>query len=153
MVINSLMQSLNKRKIIYISVITGLLLNLIFDIPLMNLFHKLNLPAYYGAITATLIGFLVSNIMSMIYLNKEMKLDYKETILSIPRFIISIVILIISLKLFKLILPINTTSRLIQVFNLLISGIVNGGIYLIINFKSIKTLLPQKLLKKLKLTN
>ena len=115
----------------------------------MNLFYKLNLPAYYGAITATLIGFLVSNTMSMIYLNKEMKLDYKETISVIPRFIISVIILIISLELFKLILPIDTESRLIQVFNLFVSGIICGGIYLIINFKSIKTILPNKILEKL----
>ena len=117
----------------------------------MNLFHKLNLPAYYGAITATLIGFLVSNTMSMIYLNKEMKLDYKETISVIPRFIISVIILIISLELFKLILPIDTGNRLIQVFNLLISGIICGGIYLVINISSIKTILPQKILRKLRL--
>jgi len=153
MVLNSLMQSLNKRKIIYLSVITGLILNLILDVPFMNLFHKLGLPAYYGAITATLVGFLVSNIMSLIHLNKEMKFEYKETLNTIPRFIISSIILVILLKLFNIILPTDTTNRLLQVLNLLVSGIVCGGIYLLINFKSLKTILPKKLLTKLHIEN
>lgn len=149
MVINSLMQSINKRKIIYFSVVTGLLLNLILDIPFMHLFYNLNLPAYYGAITATLVGFLVSNTISLIYLNKEMHIDYKETLLTIPRFILSTVLLIVILTIFKTILPIDNPNRLIQLVNILLSGIVGGGIYLLINFKSIKTILPPKLLKKL----
>ena len=95
MVINSLLQSLNKPKIIYTSVILGLLANLILDIPLMNLFYKLNLPAYYGAITATLIGFIISNTLSILYLQRKMEFNYKETIKSIPRFIISVIVLII----------------------------------------------------------
>lgn len=153
MVNNSLLQSLNKPKIIYSSVILGLLLNLTLDIPLMNLFYNLNLPAYYGAITATLIGFLASNGLSIIYLQKNMNFNYKETIKTIPRFILSIIILIIMIYLFNQILPINSTSKLIQLINLAISGIVCGGTYLLINFKHIKVLLPKKILKKLKLDN
>ena len=70
MVNNSLLQSLNKPKIIYSSVILGLLINLVLDVPLMNLFYNLNLPAYYGATTATLVGFLVSNGLTIIYLKR-----------------------------------------------------------------------------------
>lgn len=151
MVINSLLQSLNKSKLIYISVISGLITNLVLDIPLMYLFSKLNIPAYYGAITATLLGFLLSNSISIIYLNKELHLNYQETIKAIPIFILSAIILIVSFKCFNLILPINNPSRLVQVFNLAISGLIGGTIYLLINFKYIKDLLPKKILNKLKL--
>ena len=151
MVINSLLQSLNKSKLIYISVISGLITNLVLDIPLMYLFSKLNLPAYYGAITATLLGFLLSNSISIIYLNKELHLNYQETIKTIPRFILSAIVLVLLFKCFNLILPINNPSRLVQVFNLAISGLVGGTIYLLINFKYIKDLLPKKILNKLKL--
>ena len=140
MVNNSLLQSLNKPKIIYSSVILGLLTNLILDIPLMNLFYKLNLPAYYGAITATLLGFLLSNALSITYLKKELQFNYKETLKTIPRFIISIIILIIMLLGFNKILPTNSYSKLVQLFNLAVSGIVCGATYLIINYKHIKQL-------------
>lgn len=149
MVNNSLLQSLNKPKIIYSSVILGLITNLILDIPLMNLFYKLNLPAYYGAITATLLGFLVSNALSIIYLKKELQFNYKETLKTIPRFVISIIILIIMLLGFNKILPTNSYSKLVQLFNLAVSGIVCSATYLIINYKHIKQLLPSKIVNKI----
>ena len=138
---------------VYISVITGIILNIVLDVPLMYLFNYLNLPAYYGAITASLIGVLVSNIMSIIFLKKKMNLNHQETLKSIPRFIISVIILITSLNIFNHILPINTTSRVIQLLNILISGVISGGIYLVINWKNIETILPQKILNKLHIKN
>lgn len=152
MIVNSLLQSINKQKIIYFSVIVGQLINVALDIPFIKLFAKLNLPAYYGAIAATLVCFIVSNAISMIYLNKEMHLSYKETIKTIPRFIISTIILIFMLEIFKAILPINSTSRLTQVINIFVSGIVCAGVYFLINLKSIASILPEKITKKLKLS-
>ncbi len=151
MVINSLLQSLNKSKMIYLSVISGLIINLALDIPMMYLFNALQLPAYYGAIFATFLGFLVSNTISIIYLNKEMSFKYHETIKTIPRFIISIIVLIVTISLLKIVLPIDSPNRLIQVINLLITGLISLGSYLLINFKYLKEILPQKVLKKLHL--
>ena len=151
-VVNSLLQSINAEKIIYKSVIIGQFVNVALDIPLMILFHKIGWPAYYGAIAATLACFLISTSMSMNYLNKEMNLDYKETIASIPRFVISTIILIAMLELFKTFLPINSTSKLTQLINIIITGITCGGTYILLNFKSIISILPEKIAKKLKLS-
>ena len=151
MVINSLLQSLNKSKIIYLSVLLGLATNLILDIPLMYLFNYLGIVAYYGAITATLIGFLISNIISMIHLKNTMNLNYQDTLKAVPRFLISIIILILVLKTFNIILPTDSQNRLIQLINLAISGIVGASIYLAINLKNIKSIMPDKLIKKLHL--
>lgn len=148
MVINSLLQSLNKPKIIYLSVILGLISNLLLDVPLMNLFSYLNLPAYYGAITATLIGFIISNTISINYLHTKMNLNCHETIKIIPRVLISICTIIILNKIFNILLPINSSSRIIQIINLIISGIITGLIYLLLNFKYIKEILPNKIVQK-----
>lgn len=149
-VVNSLLQSINGEKVIYKSVIIGQLVNVALDIPLMVLFAKIGIPAYYGAIAATLACFLIANTISMHYLNKEMHLDYKETIKDIPRFIISTIIIILTLEIFKSFLPINSTSRLTQLINVFITGIVVGGIYILINFKSIMTILPDKIANKIR---
>lgn len=153
MVVNSLLQSINAEKIIYKSVIIGQFVNVALDIPFMVLFDKLGLPAYYGAIAATLACFLISTGMSMHYLNKEMHLNYKETITSIPRFILSAIILIAMLEVTKMILPVNSASKLTQLVNIIIAGVVCGGTYILINYKSIISILPEKLVKKLPLSN
>ena len=82
-----------------------------------------------------------------------MNINHQEIIKAIPRFILSVIILILSLSIFNKILPVNSSSRLIQLLNVLITGLVTGGIYLIINFKSIKTILPKKILDKLQIKN
>lgn len=151
-VVNSLLQSINAEKIIYKSVIIGQFVNVALDIPFMYLFDRLGFPAYYGAIAATLACFLISTFMSMRYLDKEMHLDYKETIASIPKFILSTILLIAILEIFKTFLPINSTSKLTQLFNIVISGIACGGTYLLVNFKSVISIIPEKIAKKLKLS-
>jgi len=151
MVLNSLMQSLNKKHIIYYSVISGLGINLILDIPFMYLFDYLSLPAYYGAVVATLCGFLVSNTMSLIYLRKNMSLSFKETLKSLPRAVISIAVMILVGIGCRQFLPIESTSTAIQIINIAVSGVLCAGVYLVLNFKTLKTILPPKILKKLHL--
>lgn len=151
-IVNSLLQSINAQKVIYKSVAIGQLINVAFDIPFMVLFSKIGWPAYYGAIAATLLCFIVSNSISMHYLNKEMHLSYKETIKTIPRFIISSIILILMLRVFKTFLPVDSPRKLTQLINLAITGITCGGMYILINFKSIIGILPEKLAKKLNIS-
>ncbi len=152
MVLNSAMQSLNRKQIIYKSVLLGLAANLVLDIPLMYLFSYLGFRAYYGAITATLLGFLVSNALSLSYLKKHMNISFAETLKTLPRAIISLLVLVVLGIVFNLILPTDNPSRLIQIVNILVSGIVCAGVYLVINLKELKTVLPEKLLKKLHLS-
>ncbi len=148
-VINSLLQSLNKTKIIYVSIITGILLNLILDVPLMHLFSSLGIKAYYGAILATIIGTSTSVLISVIYLSKHIKFNYRDTLKVFPKLLCSILLIIVLVKGANIILPISSSNRLIQVMNVLISGIVIGGIYLVINFNYIKEILPAGILNKL----
>ena len=152
MVLNSLMQSLNKKHIIYISVISGLVLNLVLDVPCMYLFRTLGLDAYYGAIFATLCGFIVSNSMSLIYLRRNMRLNYRETLRTLPRVIFSLLILLVMGVAFNILLPTHTSSRILQIVIIAISGIFCGGVYFIINIKAICSVLPEKLVSKLRLS-
>jgi len=148
-VINSLLQSLNKTKIIYFSIITGILINLLLDVPFMNLFNSLNISAYYGAILATVIGTSISVIISIIYLQRHIKLNYFETFKVFPRLLISLLIIIVLSVGFNVILPVDSTSRMVQILNVIISGLVIGGSYLVINYKYIKEILPVGILNRL----
>ncbi|MBQ8203089.1 MAG: polysaccharide biosynthesis protein [Clostridia bacterium] len=152
MVLNSAMQSLNRKQIIYKSVLSGLAVNLVLDVPLMYLFSYLGLKAYHGAITATLLGFIVSNTLSLSYLKKHMNISFKETLKTLPRAAVSLLVLIILGVIANKVLPTDNPSRLVQIINIAVSGIVCGGVYLIINLKELKTVLPEKLLKKLHLS-
>ena len=150
MVLNSLLQSLNRKQIIYKSVITGLIINLFLDVPFMYLFGKLGLKAYYGAILATFTGFVVSNIMSLLYLKKNMQITFSDTLKALPRAVVSYGILILLCIVFNKVLGIPDT-RIKSIIYIIISGVIAGGIYLVLNLKELKTILPEKLIKKLHL--
>lgn len=150
MVINSLLQSLNKRKIIYLSVIAGLVVNLVFDIPFMYFAKYLGLSAYYGAIIATLFGFLVSNTLSFRYLKKHMNISYSETLKTIPRVLLSLAAMFAVMFLLKFVLPTDSPSRLMQIVNIAVTGVLGGGVYIIINRRQLGQILPEKIAKKLR---
>ena len=150
MVVNSLLQSLSKYKVLFISVILGIVINIILDIPLMYLFNFFNLHAFGGAIFATFIGLLTSIAIPLLYLNKELEFNYKETFKILPRTLINILIVVIIDLLLSMILPTNSASRLIQIINIFILGIVTIPIYLILNKKCLKEILPEKILKILR---
>lgn len=80
----SALQGLNKRRLIYVSVLVGLGINAALDIPLIYLFNNLGWPPYYGAITATLIGYALSLIIVLVSLNKSDGLNYKDTFKKLP---------------------------------------------------------------------
>ena len=146
-IVNSLLQSLSKYKVLFISVTIGILINLTFDVPLMMLFNKIGLEAYLGAIFSSFIGLSVSIIIPIIYLNKILNFNYKETIKILPSTIINLVLVILVNQVLSLILPIESASRIIQIMNIGILGIVTVSLYLLLNKNNLQDVLPDKMLK------
>lgn len=74
-----IVQSVNKYKTVYISLLSGLILKIILNIPMITLCHNLGLKAYYGPSIATIIGYSVSIIISLVALKKEFNIKFRET--------------------------------------------------------------------------
>ena len=64
----TVLQTLKDYKSVLISLCIGVLIKLILNISLLRGFMLINLPPYYGVITATIIGYLVSFISCLIIL-------------------------------------------------------------------------------------
>ena len=90
--------------------------------------------------------------MSLIYLRRNMRLNYRETLRTLPRVIFSLLILLVMGIAFNILLPTHTSSRILQIVIIAISGIFCGGVYFIINIKAICSVLPEKLVSKLRLS-
>ena len=146
-IVNSLLQSLSKYKVLFITVILGIVINLALDIPMMYLFNSLNTHAFYGAIFATFLGLSTSIILPIVYLKKKLNFSYTETIKVLPKSLLNLVILIVLDLLISLILPINSTSRFLQIINICVLGIILLPVYLKLNKKYLSDILPDKILK------
>ena len=126
-VLNSILQSLKKFKIIYINSIVGLVSNALLDIPIILLLDDLGLPAYIGTVIATCIGYLISIFIVVFYLRKEMNFRLKETFNTVKKIFVPVVIIFIVIFIFN-----RTIMYEHTLLSTIIALIVNGGIGLAI---------------------
>jgi len=67
----AILQGVNQQKITILSVLVGLLVKLVLNVPMIHMFET------YGAVYATAIGYLVSNIINLIAIKVSLKYHYR----------------------------------------------------------------------------
>lgn len=135
-VISLSLQSLNKFKTVYISSIMGFLINALLDVPLMHLFNLMGLEAFYGAILATILGYVFSYIYSLTSLKRSMNFNYSETLDTIKKVFLPITLMFIVLVILNLFvkLPTNGIMRMCLVLGLY--TLLGAFVYLGISYKT-----------------
>ena len=134
-VCNHTLQSMNKFKWVYISSITGIVLNALLDVPFMLLFDFIGVPAYYGATLATVVGFGVTVIIAMIYLKREFQFKYTDTKNALVKILLPLIVMIVVVLLMKLFIPIDYDSRFACVMYIAVIALVGALTYFIISHK------------------
>lgn len=135
-VISLSLQSLNKFKTVYVSSIMGFLINALLDVPLMHLFNLMGLEAFYGAILATILGYVFSYIYSLTSLKRGMNFNYSETLDTIKKVFLPITSMFIVLVILNLFvkLPTNGIMRMCLVLGLY--TLLGAFVYLGISYKT-----------------
>ncbi|MDD4035722.1 MAG: polysaccharide biosynthesis protein [Bacilli bacterium] len=132
----SMLQSANKYKQVAICLTLGLLTKIILNIPLIYSFNKLGIYAFYGAITATICGYLLASILGLRYLAKDFNISYEDTIHNLFKIVIITILMVIVLSLLKLVIPINASSRLICIAIAVLYSLVGGFVYIFVSSKN-----------------
>ena len=132
-VVNTL-QGLSKYKLVITTVLIGLIINAVLDVPLMILSYNLGFDVSYGAVIAAVLGYLTSVIIALVVLKKKYGFNFAETRKILPKYILSWIVFEIVIVILKLFVPTNLSGRLIQIPILALFGIVSFGIYLAINY-------------------
>lgn len=132
----SIVQVFRDYKTIFISLISGVLLKAFLNTNLIIAFSKMGLPAYYGVISATIIGYFVSFVICLVGLYKKFDINYESVIKNFFDILCASVLMIIVLYLFKFIIPIYSDNRIINLFIILGYFIVGAFTYLIYTYRS-----------------
>ncbi len=135
MITSSALQGLNKFKTVYLSTIVGFVTNAALDVPIMLLYHKIGIPPFLGAITASIIGYSLSVIIALVALKKDCKLDYNKTFKTILKMLLPTIAMIIVVIIIKNIYPLSVKSRLSNLLYVIINTLLGGITYFIISFK------------------
>ena len=102
-------ENIKNKKIIYISLILGIVTKVVLIIPLINSFYRMGYNLIYGDIISTIIGMFLSIIINYIYIRNTEKANenYFEKILNILYENILLCIILIAIQ---FIVPMNTDS-------------------------------------------
>ena len=135
MITSSALQGLNKFKTVYLSTITGFATNALLDVPLILLYDKIGIPPFLGAVTASIIGYLLSVVIALVSLQKDCKLNYSSTFKTIIKMLVPTISMILVVVIIKVLFPLNINSRLSSLLYVAISAILGGITYFVVAFK------------------
>lgn len=133
------MQLLKEYKMVFFTLIIGLLIKSALNIPLMYLFNNLGIYPFYGAITATILGFVTSAIISTIHIKRKFNIDYKTTMLEAKNIIFGVILMLAVMFATTYIIPLKVEGRLLSFVIAVIYALIGGSVYLIYTYKT-KTL-------------
>ena len=148
----SIIQVLKDYKTVIWSLVIGVVLKFLLNDNLIMAFYKMGLPAYYGVITASLIGYFVSFMICIMRLKFKYKINYENLTKNLIDTICGSMLMIVGLFLVDLILP-STDSRIIHLVYIVVYVAIGVFIYIIYmwNTKSMKRIFGNRLPSNIKL--
>lgn len=131
----NIIMSLNKFKTVYLSVFFGFAINGLLDIPLMILFSKIGLPPYWGAIVATIIGYLISIAIATHDLKKNHNVSYRPMFKVLMRIAVPTLSMITVLTILNTFFTLDITSVTNSIIMIGVNTLIGGSVYVFIAYK------------------
>lgn len=126
-----IIQTLKDKKVVLISLITGVIIKILLNNYLLRAFYNINMPSYYGSITASIIGYLVSSIICLVVLRKKYKINFEEIINNFINIMCSSFLMVIVLFICKLFIPITSTTRIMNLVIILGYTVIGAIVYFV----------------------
>ena len=122
-------QVLKNYKTVFISLISGVILKALLNIPLIHLFDNMGIPAYYGSIVATIIAYTLSFIICLISLHVTYGVNYKDTLIETLKIIFATIIMLLALTALKFVIPVYSSSGVLNLPIIIIYTLVGIIVY------------------------
>lgn len=149
--LNVIMQSLDRLKKVNITLILGLLFNAFMNVPFMWLFHYIGLEAYYGAITSTIVGYLITILLNLYILKQDFDVNYYTTWKHMGYCLMANITMVFVILLFDKIIPIACVGKLHSIFIVCFYAVIGSIVYFFITWKTetITTVFGKNITKKI----
>lgn len=133
--LNVIIQSLNEQGKMLWYILTGFVIKIILNVPLMYLFNNLGLHAGYGVITSTIIGFSVSSFLILRRLQKKVNVSYTDTIKKTLSITLASIIMVIVVLAFDAIIPLSYEHRMTSLVAVCIFSVIGAVVFAFVTFK------------------
>lgn len=129
-VLINIVQSLSHPKLAMGTLLSSFLAKMLLNTPMMYLFHRIGIPAYYAPIATTFLTQSGVTIFLMIKLKQYYKVHYMETVRVFFKTIFTTGCMVAGLLIISLFVPVNTTmGRIEAILITALYTVVGGAIY------------------------
>ena len=132
----TILQILKDYKVVFISLISGVIVKLLLNNNLLEAFNSMHLPAYYGFITASILGYSVSAIICLTVLKSKYKINFEKLVKNLIDIVCGSLLMVLVLTVFKFIIPLTSTTRISNLFIILGYTTVGMIIYFMYSYFS-----------------
>ena len=129
-------QVLKDYKMVLIALISGLLVKIIFNTYLIKIFYNMGIAPYYGVISASILGYLVSISICIFVIGYRFNIKFEKTVKYLIDIIVGIILMVIVLFVMSLVIPIYSKNRLICLLIVFIYSLIGAVTYLFYTYKT-----------------
>lgn len=123
-------QLLKEYKVVYGGLVIGFLFKLLLNIPMMHLFNNMGLLPFYGSITTSILGFLISSLLCLTYCAIKYKINLTPTFKVGGKIVIGVLLMVGSMYLLHILgLPLSVKNRMISLAIAIFYAGVGGLVY------------------------
>lgn len=146
----TIMQSIDKYKVVFVCLFIEVLTKLVLQYPLMILAYKLGIGAYCGNIAATLIATMSTVIISIIYMKFKMKISLRSSFVSTIKITIASLLMYLVLMVLNEFVPVVVDGRLNAILIVALYTLIGGLLYFAITYKSLfKNIFGEEIINKI----
>lgn len=127
----SIIQIYKDYRTIFISILSGLVLKILLNNNLIVAFYKMGVPAYYGIITASILGYLLSFVIAIIMLSKKFEINYEDLAKYFIDILLGSMLMTFILFILKMIIPIYSDVRIMNLFIIVLYCLLGFVVYLV----------------------
>lgn len=147
------LQLLKEYKMVFVTLIVGLLLKSTLNIPFMYLANNLGIYPFYGAITATMLGFVTSAIIATVHIKRKFNISYKDVYSQFKHIVVGVALMLLSMFLLEVFIPLKVNSRILSILIAGLYALVGGSVYLFYMYKTktLEKVFGKSILEKIKI--
>ena len=129
-------QVLKDYKMVLIALVSGLLIKIIFNTYLIKIFYNIGVAPYYGVISASILGYLVSSFICICVIGYRYNISFEKTVKHLIEVIVGIIIMVVVLFLLSLFIKLDYNNRLMSLLVVFIYSFIGAVTYLFYTYKT-----------------
>ena len=129
-------QVLKDYKMVLVALVSGLLIKIIFNTYLIKIFYNMGIAPYYGVITASILGYLVSSFICIFVIGYRYNISFEKTVKHLVEVIVGIIIMVVVLFLLSLFIKLDYNNRLMSLLVVFIYSFIGAVTYLFYTYKT-----------------